>query len=81
MSANRPMDPDRYQMKSLKRRVTQLERQHKSDQKHMDRVGARTVQIKKDLADDSHALLKRIERLESVVSDLHSRFPKDLWDQ
>ncbi len=82
MSVNRSgMDPDRFQMKDLKRRVRALEAAVKVEKKHADRLGVRIATLLKDQTSDKVALLRRIERLESVVSEMHARFPKDLWEQ
>ncbi len=82
MSGNRSgMDPDRYQMRSLKRRVTALEKAQVSDRKHLDRMGVRLHTQKESLEDALLNLENKVKVLMEITQSMHSRFPKDLWEQ
>ncbi len=82
MSGNRSgMDPDRYQMRSLKRRVTALEKAQGSDRKHLDRMGVRLHSHREALWEELQNLQNKVKVLMEITQSMHSRFPKDLWEQ
>ncbi len=80
MSGNRSgMDPDRYQMRSLKRRVTALEKALQKEQKNSDRLGVRMATLSKRIVDSETQLTLEIKKVLREALDSRAT-GSSLWD-